>query len=445
MPKTSQRTSTDDATRPGRRRVITGPTAGAALLAAAAPAEAGLNWWLPANYSKHGVEIDYLFTLVFVITFAVMIGVFAVMIYFLWTYRYNPERKKAHFTHGNTKLEMAWTILPAIILAVIALYSKGVWDRYRHGMPGEQGKLARMLVIGQQFQWNVIYAGPDGKLGRYMVYPKPGDRLWPHGADGEPFTFTFGKYEDTKGPADMPYEDALAAINAYIDQENPLGKDFADPDGKDDNFENQPGRPIYVPKGRPVEVQLSSKDVIHDFFLPNFRVKLDAVPGLRGIINFIPTTTSKDLENLPENRKTFANLDAAAEFLKSPVYKDWGLAITDKSEPKAPNAKAPGAVMDARSREWIYNDASGKPLVRQGQPLTPARIDALKAIGVKEVTLYKPGYFDLVCEELCGQGHYKMGGQVIVIAPEEYAEQFETAAEAADAGGAAEPKAVASK
>jgi hypothetical protein len=232
----------------------------------------------------------------------------------------------------------------------------------------------------------------------------------------------------------MPYEDALSAINAYIDQENPLGKDFGDADGKDDNFENQPGRPIYVPRGRPVEVQLSSKDVIHDFFLPNFRVKLDAVPGLRGIVRFIPTTTSKELEDRPENRRTFKSLDEAAEFIKLPTQKDWGVALGDKSEPKAPNAKSAGAAFDARMRQWKYNDAAGQIIVREGLPLTPQRIDALKAIGVKEVTLYKPGFFDLVCEELCGQGHYKMGGQVIVITPEEYAEQFEAAPEAADAG-----------
>ena len=446
MSKTSQRTSTQN-TCGGRRAarrvrgILTTAVTATATFTFAGRADAGLgNWWLPANYAKHGVEMDYLFTLVFWITFVVMIGVFAVMIYFLWKYRYNPERKKAHFTHGNTKLEMAWTILPAIILAVIALYSKGVWDRYRHGDPNEQGKPARLLVIGQQFQWNVIYAGPDGKIGRYLLYPKPGDKLWPKGPDGMPFTYTYDKYEDTKGPADMPYEDALKAINAYIDQENPLGKDYSDPAGKDDNFEPQPGRPIYVPKDRPVEVQLSSKDVIHDFFLPNFRVKLDAVPGLRGVVHFVPTTTSKELENLPENRRTFKNLDEVREFLKEPTQANWVISINDKAEPKAPEAKKPGAQLEPRSRQWMYADATGQAIVMDAQPLTPSRIDALKAIGVTGVTMYKPGSFDLVCEELCGQGHYKMAGQIIVLSPEEYAEQFEAAPDTADAGDAIGPK-----
>ena len=66
-------------------------------------------------------------------TVIVNIGVFIVMGYFLVKYRYDPNKKKAHFTHGNPRLEMAWTIAPAIILAFISLASKKVWDQYRFG------------------------------------------------------------------------------------------------------------------------------------------------------------------------------------------------------------------------------------------------------------------------------------------------------------------------
>jgi cytochrome c oxidase subunit 2 len=80
-----------------------------------------VNWWLPKNYSEHGVAADHLFNWVFWITTIVMIGTFAAMIYFLIRYRYSPDRKKAHFSHGNPKLEMAWTIIPAVILTFISL------------------------------------------------------------------------------------------------------------------------------------------------------------------------------------------------------------------------------------------------------------------------------------------------------------------------------------
>jgi heme/copper-type cytochrome/quinol oxidase subunit 2 len=372
---------------------------------------------------------------VFWLTTIVMLAVFAVMIYFIVKYRFDPERRKAHFTHGNPRLEMIWTIVPAILLTIIALYSKGVWDRYRHGDPHDTRKVARLLVVGQQFQWNVVYAGPDNKLGRYLIYPKPSDRLWPKNADGTPFTFTYKNYEETKGPADMPYDDAMGAINAYIDQENPLGKVFDDPDGKDDNWEKSPGRPIYLPKDRPVEIQLSSKDVLHDFFVPEMRVKLDAVPGLRGVINFIPTVTSKSLEQDPKNRFTFKKFEDLTTMMKRPENRELMLAIDERSEPKASGPKAPGAYFDRKAGEWKYNDKDGGTILRAGQPVTEDRLAALKGIGVSEITVYRPGYFDLVCEELCGQGHYKMQGQVVILEASEFAEQFETAAEAADAGG----------
>jgi heme/copper-type cytochrome/quinol oxidase subunit 2 len=417
----------------------------AAGLMAAAPRASAINWWLPENYSVHGKDVDYLFAVIFWLTTVVMLGVFAVMIYFIVKYRFNPQRKKAHYSHGNPKLEMIWTIIPAILLTVISLYSKGVWDTYRHGNPADTRKVARVLVIGEQFQWNVVYAGPDGKIGKYLIYPKPSDKYWPKNADGTPFTMSYKDYQDTKGPADMPYEDAVGAIDTYIGQENPLGKVFDDPDGKDDNWEKQPGRPIYLPKDRPIEVQLSSKDVIHDFFLPNFRVKLDAVPGLRGVINFTATTTSKSIEEKPENRMTFKSLDELTAAMKQPKNKELLIAVSKESQPLAANAKSAGAFFDPKAREWKYNDAEGKTILRQGQPLTEDRIAALKAIGVKDITVYHPGYFDLVCEELCGQGHGKMQGQVIIVTPEEFAEQFETAADSADAGRADERTAVSRK
>ncbi len=389
-----------------------------------------LNWWLPKNYSEHGVEADSLFNCIFWITTVVMIGVFAVMIYFLIRYRYSAARKKAHFSHGNGKVEITWTIIPAIILTFISVWSKKVWDEYRYGQIDEKRKVAQILVIGEQFQWNVIYPGPDGKLGKYLVYPKPGDARWPRNADGTPFTLTYKNYQDTKGPADMPYEDAVAAIGQYIGQENPLGKVFDDPAGKDDNFEKQPGRPIYVPKGRPVEVLLSSKDVIHDFFLPNFRVRLDAVPGLRGDIRFVPTISSKEIENDPKNRIVYKSLDELLTAMKRPENQNLLIVMDDKSEPKAADAKSAGAYYDRKAGEWKYSrlDSAKKKaetIIRDRQPLSEDRVDALKAIGVKEITACRPGYFDLVCEELCGAGHSKMQGQVIVIDAKEYEETYE--------------------
>src|SRR5207248_809031 len=79
------------------------------------------------------------------------------------------------------------------------------------------------------------------------------------------------------------------SINNYSADENPLGKamnEKDDPYGADDDWVKDPGRPVVIPYDKPMDVVLGSKDVLHDFFLPNFRVKLDAVPGMLGHIFF---------------------------------------------------------------------------------------------------------------------------------------------------------------
>jgi heme/copper-type cytochrome/quinol oxidase subunit 2 len=388
--------------------------AGIGLLGAGQVASAAerVSWWLPPNYSEHGGSMDALFYFIFWLTTIINVGVFAVMAYFLVKYRYNPNRKKAHFTHGNPTLEMTWTIVPGIILAVIALLTKGVWDRYRAKPPPEKNA-AHLLVIGQQFKWNVVYAGPDNKLGRYLIFPKPTDKEWPRDAEGNAVEFA-----EVKGPAELPFDKAVAAINAYIDQENPLGKVFTDPDGKDDNWEKAPGREINIPVDRPVEIQLASKDVIHSFFLPNFRVKLDAVPGLRGFIAFTANKTSEEREKEDREKRSPVNIDQLIAEMERPENKNADRRIEVKQG-------MPNASLDTRAQQWLVKDGEGKTIIRDGQPIAPESLRKLKTVGVKEVKWYKPGYFELVCEELCGGQHYTMRGTLVVLSKEQFAEQFE--------------------
>jgi heme/copper-type cytochrome/quinol oxidase subunit 2 len=379
-----------------------------------------VSWWLPANYSEHGGSIDALFNFIFWLTTIIMIGVFAVMGYFLVRYRYSPNRRKAHFTHGNPTLEMTWTIVPAIILAIIALLTKGVWERYR-AHPPEGSKPARLLVVGQQFKWNVVYSGPDGKLGKYLAFPKPTDKEWPRDADNQPVEFA-----NVKGPAELPFDKAMEAINAYIDQENPLGKIFNDPDGKDDNWDKVPGREINIPANRPVEVQIASKDVIHSFFLPNFRVKLDAVPGLRGFIAFTATKTSAQREEENKAGQKPEKIDDVIAMLSRTENRNMDVRIEVREG-------LPGAALDNKTKQWLYKDAEGKTIIRDAQPIAVDALNKLKTAGVKELKWYKPGYFELVCEELCGGQHYTMRGTVVVLSNEEFVEQFENKESSASA------------
>lgn len=243
------------------------------------------NWWLPANHAQNGGLIDGLLHVITIVCVLVFVIVQLLLVWFLVRYRHRKGQTTATFVHGHTKWEIGWTIVTATILTLLAAQSIVVWERYnrppdaaRAGTP----EPLRVMVIGQQFKWNVIYAGPDNKLGRYLVYPKLTDKSWPGGE----------RFRGTNGPADVPAENREAAINAYVEQINPLGKDFSDAVGTDDDWQNALARDLVVPVNRPIEVHLSSRDVIHSFSVPAMRVKMDAVPGLLGIVYFTPTMTS---------------------------------------------------------------------------------------------------------------------------------------------------------
>ncbi|CAN5671697.1 hypothetical protein BH09PLA1_BH09PLA1_28860 [soil metagenome] len=365
------------------------------------------DWWLPPDHSVHGAGMDSLFNWIFWITMVTFVAVEIVLVVFIVKYRYR-EGRRAIFTHGNTRLEMAWTIAPAIILALLALFSKKVWDNYRYSPTGEDPHRAIVLAIGEQFKWNFVYPGPDGKLGRYLMYPKPTDEKWqnPDGSD-KPFMF-----QNVAGPAELGPEAAIRAINAYIAGENPLGKDFSDPDGKDDSWVKQAGtRELVIPKGRPIEVQLSSKDVIHDFFLPNFRVKLDAVPGMRGQIFFTATKTTRERE--ASSRKIY-KIDELVAASKRPENGELTLAVT-KDTPQTDFYKPRRGTGYQR-----YADKDGNTIARDGAIVSPTMAEQLKTAGVTEVTAFLPGTWELVCAELCGASHFSMKGVVRIVDSDEY-------------------------
>jgi heme/copper-type cytochrome/quinol oxidase subunit 2 len=397
-------------------RAISGLFGLLGLLMLASPVLAEYNpgwgqWWLPPDRSTHGHGIDNLFLWIFWITMIIFIVTELVLVVFLIKYRSRPERKKAYFSHGNPRLEMAWTIAPAIILAFLALFSKKVWDQFRYAP--EDPNRTTILVIGEQFKWNIIYPGPDGKLGRYLLYPKPTDPKWPVGAGGQSEQF-----QGTIGPASLPYDKAMAAINAYISSVNPLGKDFSDPDGKDDDFQSALGRKLIVPVNRQVEVQLGSKDVIHDFFLPNHRVKLDAVPGMRGKLHFTATMTSAERSKASAKN---VSLDELKRLLDTDTPPNLAIVI---------NEAAPGTEQNKNrdTRSWRYIDPATPrtSIIRDGMAFNPERatrlelIEKLRSIGLTEVRVTDPGEWELVCEELCGQGHNTMHAPMLVLSQEEY-------------------------
>ena len=120
-----------------------------------------LNWWLPENVSTFGGEIDWLFHLIYAITAITGILVFIALIAFLIMYRDRPGRR-ARYTHGNTTLEIVWTIVPALILVVLTFLSVPAWSKIKMSQPPTDFVVQ---VNAKQFNWQVFYPGPDGKFG----------------------------------------------------------------------------------------------------------------------------------------------------------------------------------------------------------------------------------------------------------------------------------------
>ena len=118
--------------------------------------------WLPENISLEGLEIDYLFYVSYYLTAVTFVLVAAAMVAFLILYRSRPG-VRAKYTHGNTTLEIIWTVVPAVILLVFIFMSQASWARLKLNPPANPD--LRVEVTGKQFNWIVRYPGPDGKFG----------------------------------------------------------------------------------------------------------------------------------------------------------------------------------------------------------------------------------------------------------------------------------------
>jgi len=116
--------------------------------------------WLPENIATYGEDIDWLFYLIYYITGVTFILVAATMVVFLVMYRARPGRR-ATYTHGNTALEIVWTIVPALILVVLTFLSVPSWGRIKGQVPETD---LHIRITGKQFNWEVTYPGPDGKF-----------------------------------------------------------------------------------------------------------------------------------------------------------------------------------------------------------------------------------------------------------------------------------------
>jgi cytochrome c oxidase subunit II len=197
--------------------------------------------WMPPLKSDRGA-IDQAIWITLVVTGLVFIATNLLLAWFCWRYQ-DHEGARAAYWHDNPTLEWTWTLVTAGILAIFLFNALSLWASINGPAPADA---MLVEVTGQQFAWNVRYPGPDGILGR---------------TDG-----------------------AKASL------ENPIGIVKDDPASQDDVLLLNN---LYLPQDRPVRVQIRSVDVIHSFFLPEFRVKQDAMPGMTTEIWFTPKESGR--------------------------------------------------------------------------------------------------------------------------------------------------------
>ena len=195
-------------------------------------------WWTPI--ASNWGYIDDTIILTFWITGAVFVAVVMFMAYCLIRYRNTPDRV-AEYDPESTKLEWWLTIVTSLGVAGMLAPGLFVWNQYVTVPEGAD----RVEVLGQQWSWNYRYPGKDG---------------------------VFGKSEPQ-----------------FVNEDNPFGIVPGDPNGLDDvliEFED-----MHLPLDRPVKLLLRSIDVLHDFYVPQFRAKMDLVPGMITYFWMIPTRT----------------------------------------------------------------------------------------------------------------------------------------------------------
>jgi heme/copper-type cytochrome/quinol oxidase subunit 2 len=264
------------------------------------------SFWLPERSTNHAlpIEIDRLFNLILWITGVTMVGVFVVLLAFLVLYKAKPG-KKAFYTHGSHKLEIAWTIAPALILLWLALIQANTWlDIKAPDRMPKPNEATVVRVVAQQFAWNFRHAGADGQFERFESDKfDAAYTAWKTEADAEAKAY-LKRVEDAKAAGQDPSrvksrlprpkkekvegdeEEEDDDSDNLLVKPNVLADEFW---GKQDDDDVVSSGELLVPVGKPVLLDLRSVDVLHSFYLPHFRLKQDAVPGKPMPVWFVPT------------------------------------------------------------------------------------------------------------------------------------------------------------
>lgn len=298
------------------------------------------SWWstsvfsdyflLDNSASEHGAEIDQLFWITMVVVMFVFVVTNAVLFYFCYRYGKDGGRKAKYYPENN-KLEMIWTVVPAIVLTILVIFGIRTWTDVMGG-PEEGENVLKVEVNGQQWGWTLRYAGNDQTLG----------------------------------------ESDIRRISGV----NQLGVDMSQKVSRDDFISND----MVLRKGQTVDLKIRSRDVLHSVYLPHFRVKMDAVPGMDTRFTFKPVKTTAEYR---EDLKTNGYWSGIDTIVTIDIEK---YVIAANGDTTA-----------------TYNESV-----------------------VDTVFLYETFDFELACTEVCGRGHFSMRKKVIVLDDAEYQQWYDS-------------------
>jgi len=205
---------------------------------------------LPEAQSVHGKRTDNLFWITMGVIGAVFFATHMLLFWFPFKYQFKASRRATFYPHNNN-LEIVWTVIPGIVLTTLVISGWWVWRDIMKDAPEDSTVVE---IVGKQFNWIVRYPGDkQGMLGR-------------------------------TGPELGRYDYRL------IDAVNEIGIDFTDVNSFDDFISTE----IHVPKGKPVLLKIHARDVLHSVFMPHFRLKMDAVPGMQTRFWFVPDKTTAE-------------------------------------------------------------------------------------------------------------------------------------------------------
>lgn len=242
---------------------------------------------LPEAASAHGQKIDEMFNITLIITTIVFVGTQIMLFTFAYIYR-GSQLRKAYFLPHNNTIEKLWTIVPAVVLTILVVFGSITWKNIQDVPLKDQRSALNVDVNAHQFAWEVRYPGNDNKLG-------------------------LKNYK-------------------LVSASNKIGVDFKDKNSYDDLTADE----IVVPVNKPVRINLIAQDVIHSFYLPWFRVQINAVPGLPTFFQFTPTITTDDMRTKMDNQNfeyklycnkvcggNHFNMQKVFRVVKEAEYQDW--------------------------------------------------------------------------------------------------------------------------